>query len=258
MRTLRPFMFGLLAMLMLAGCKTTYQTDLVQSTLWYQYSSEYRALAFQAYNVARVSLEVKTRYRYKSPPCIVLDLDETCLNNSPYSGYQIKHEKAYSSEDWQRWTAQEAADSIPGCVSFLKFADEQNVEIFYVSNRRVAELDATMANMEKLGFPQVSKEHFYLRTDESNKEARRKAIEEEHTIIMFFGDNLNDFSEIFEKKSTEERAELVNENSYRWGVDFIIIPNPNYGSWQSALMNYQRLDPKQTHEEKMKKVKSFE
>ncbi len=258
MKHLKPFLFALGLLIALGSCKTNYQKDLLQSAIWYQSASEYRALAFQAYNVARVSLEVKLRYRYVQPPCIVLDLDETCLNNSPYSGYQIKEDKGYSSEDWKRWVEREEADSIPGCVGFLKYADQQGVDIFYVSNRKAAQLEPTMANMKKLDFPQVDADHFYLRTDDSNKEARRQAIEEDHTIIMFFGDNMNDFSEDFEGKSVSERHNLVEENAHRFGVDFIIIPNPCYGSWESALYDYKRLDMKTEDKVKMEKLRSFE
>lgn len=257
MRYLKLLTFTLIFGGLLNSCsKTTY---LVQSNLWVQNSGEYRALAFQAYNSARWSLDdMLERVRFAKPPCIVLDLDETCLDNSPYTGYQIKENEAYTSEDWQRWTALAEADSIPGCVSFLKWADSK-VEIFYISNRKVAELDATIENMKSLGFPKADKDHVILRTDDSNKEARRKMVEEKHSIAMYFGDNLNDFSEMFEEKSTGERNQLVDENRTAWGTKFIIIPNPNYGSWQSAIFDYQRgLKPRQEKKIRMEHTDSFE
>ena len=257
MKYLKPLLIALVFGGLLNSCTKT--THLMQSNLWVQNSGEYRALAFQAYNAARWSLDdMLKRVRFAKPPCIVLDLDETCLDNSPYTGYQIKDNKEYTSDDWQRWTSHAAADSIPGCVSFLKWADSK-VEIFYISNRKIAELDATIKNMKALGFPNADKEHVLLRTDESNKEARRNKVEEDHSIAMYFGDNLNDFAEMFEKKSTEERHQLVDENHSSWGTRYIIIPNPNYGSWQSAMFDYKRgLKPKEQKKVRLEHTESFE
>lgn len=257
MKYLKPLFFALVLTGLLNGCSKT--THLVQSNLWVQNSAEYRALAFQAYNAAHWSLEdILKRVRFAKPPCIVLDLDETCLDNSPYTGYQIKANKEYTSADWQRWTSLAEADSIPGCVSFLKWA-ESKVEIFYISNRKIAELDATIENMKRLGFPKADKDHVLLRTDESNKEPRRDKVEETNSIAMLFGDNLNDFSEMFEGKSAEERHKMVDEKSDAWGTQFIIIPNPNYGSWQSAMFDYKRgLKPGAQKKVRMEHTKSFE
>ena len=256
MRYLKPIFLALVVSGLLNGCSKT--THLVQSNLWVQNSGEYRALAFQAFNTAKWRLDdLLQRAKFAKPPCIVLDLDETCLDNSPYTGYQIKENKGYTTESWQAWTSLAEADSIPGSVSFLKWADTK-VDIFYISNRRVAELDATIKNMQALGFPNADKDHVLLRSDESNKEKRREKVEEEHAIVMYFGDNLNDFSEMFEKKSTEERHNLVDQNVSAWGTQYIIIPNPNYGSWNSAMFDYKRgLKPGEEKKIRMEHTKAF-
>ena len=195
--------------------------------------------------------------RYTNQPCIVLDLDETCLDNSPYTGYQIESGQSYSSASWAEWTTLGVADSIPGCVSFLKWVDQQNVPIFYVSNRKVSALASTMRNMKNLGFPQVTEDHIMLRTDNSNKQPRRDIIEENHTIVMFFGDNLNDFAEEWEKKDTEDRNALVDENRSDFGMTYILIPNPGYGSWEGAMYNYERLSGAAADSARRANIRSF-
>lgn len=259
MKHFAPLLLALTFLGSLSACKTNYQMDLLNANLWYQHASEYRAIAFQTYNMAQGKLDhILKSVRFAKPPCIVLDLDETCLNNSPYAGFQVKNNKSFNLEDWREWTSKMEADTIPGCVSFLKWADKQNVEIFYVSNRGVDELDATVLNMQKFGFPKADKDHVMLRAEVSSKQPRRAVIEEDHTIVMLFGDNLNDISEIWEKKSTEERNQLVNENRSHFGYDYIILPNPGYGSWQSALLDYQRgMKDKEKNQKKVAKLKSF-
>lgn len=257
MKYLKPLFFALIFAGLLNGCTKT--SHLVQSNLWVQNSGEYRALAFQAYNTAKWRLDdLLKRVRLAKPAAIVLDLDETCLDNSPYTGYQIKNNKDYTSEDWKRWTSLATADTVPGCVSFLKWADTK-VEVFYISNRKIDELEPTIENMKAYGFPNADKDHVLLRTDESNKEKRRKMVEEEHAIVMYFGDNLNDFNEDFEQKSTEERNQMVDDNAMAWGTQYIVIPNPNYGSWESAMYNYKRgLKKAEKTKVRMENTKSFE
>ena len=259
MKKLRPLFFGLALLAGLSGCKTNYQTDLLNANLWYQHAAEYRALAFQTYRMAQERLDTKLKsVRYAKPPCIVLDLDETCLNNSPYAGFQVKYNKSFNMEDWQEWTSKMDADTIPGCVSFLKWAKQQSLEIYYVSNRGVAELDATIENMKKYGFPDADKDHVMLRDETSSKKPRRDVILEKHAIAMLFGDNLGDLHEMWDKKTTEERNRLVNENRSKFGYDYIVLPNPGYGAWQSAITGSTKgLSAKQKRQLKMSKLDSF-
>jgi len=258
MKYFQSLFLALACVALFNGCAN--QNHLIQSNLWVQNAAEYRALTLQAYNMAQFRLDQKLRaVRYTKTPCIVLDLDETCLDNSPYTGYQIKKNKSYTSESWQSWTSLAAADSIPGSVSFLNWAKAQPCEIFYISNRKVAELDATIENMKALNFPNADKDHVLLRSAESDKTARRALVEENHTIVMYFGDNLNDFSNIWEEQLPEDRHRLVDENKAKFGVDYIIIPNPNYGSWQSAMFDYKRgLKAGEQKKVRMKNTLSFE
>ena len=102
------------------------------------------------------------------------------------------------------WTA------LPGAVEFLKYAASRGVRVFYVTNREKPEKPGTMTNLKQLGFPGVSDETVVVRTDVSSKEPRRRTISEHYRIVLLCGDNLNDFTNIFEGKSVEERNAAVD------------------------------------------------
>ena len=109
-----------------------------------------------------------------------------------------------------------------------------------ISNRNAGEeLLPTYRNLRKLGFP-VQYSHLLFKTDTSGKQARRDQVARTHRIILLMGDNLSDFSPIFDKKSSEERNRLVDQNRNRFGYDFIVLPNPIYGDWEAALYHHSK------------------
>ena len=125
--------------------------DFTNAVLWQQGSGEYRALAFQAYNYARLSLkEALWEQANSRPNCVIVDVDETVLDNSAFQGQQIKKGISYDPVDWTKWTSLAAADTVPGALSFLKFAASKGVETFYVTNRDQADYAATLKNLKKI------------------------------------------------------------------------------------------------------------
>ncbi len=240
------FAFSTVMLLMLSNCQTAplpdHQPDnehLIMSTLFVQQAAEYDALCYQAFNTARISLAEKMQQDTTSekPAAIVVDIDETLLDNSPYEAKMVKATIFYPT-GWDEWIQRQQAEPVPGSLEFLRYAHEQNVHIFYVSNRQTSTMDATMANLKAAGFPQVEQSRMYLRTDTSGKEARRMRISENYEIVMLIGDNLNDFSEVFEEKSSEERTSYVQNLKEKFGESFIVLPNPMYGEWEGALYHY--------------------
>ena len=214
---------------------------LVQATLYQQHASEYRALCYQTFLLAREkAAQILTVSRFAKPPAVVLDIDETVLDNSPYAGWQIKTDQPYTPESWAEWTAMANADTVPGALGFCRWAKERGVEVFYVSNRRSNEMEATLRNLSRHGFPNADTAHVLLRTDVSNKEPRRQKVLSTNSIIMLIGDNLNDIDESFEGKSNPERDKLVDKNQGSWGNSWIVLPNPGYGAWEAAMQGYQK------------------
>ncbi|MFH2096184.1 MAG: 5'-nucleotidase, lipoprotein e(P4) family [Bacteroidota bacterium] len=213
---------------------------LIMATLWYQKSAEMRACSYQAYNLARFRLiENKNLCAEKSKPfAVVLDIDETVLDNSPFEANCVLKGAGYSKESWMEWTRQANADALPGAVEFTIFARSEGIEVIYISNRRTEEMKVTIDNMTALGFANADSSHLLLRTAESSKKARRETVFEKYTVLLSIGDNLADFSEIFESRNSNLGFGLVDSLKADFGTKYLIIPNPMYGEWENALYGY--------------------
>ncbi|HEX8069251.1 MAG TPA: 5'-nucleotidase, lipoprotein e(P4) family [Pyrinomonadaceae bacterium] len=218
----------------------------VGSILWTQQAGEWRALAYQAFALARLRLDEDLRKNKKKKPqrAVVVDVDETVLDNSPQQAYLVKQRKAFNQPDWAAWVARAEAAALPGAVEFLRYAASKGVRVFYVTNRSEAERAGTAENLNRLGFPTADKETLLLRADASSKEARRQAVAAQYRIVLLLGDNLNDFAEVFEKKTVSERLAAVEQNRDQFGARFIVLPNAMYGDWENAI--YQGLAPGET------------
>jgi 5'-nucleotidase (lipoprotein e(P4) family) len=223
---------------------------------WFQRSGEAKALQLMAYNVAgdrlkQIVQEHKKKMNMKKsktsmkPLAVVLDLDETVVDNSFYQVTGLRKKTSYPV-GWTEWVLEEKATLIPGAEQFLQDANQMGVEIFYITNRKVAEEQATINNLLKLKVP-IKKENLFVRTKESGKEARRSYVSKTHEIVLLIGDNLNDFSDIFEQKKLMDRDQMVVDQKEAFGRKWIVLPNPLYGDWESAIYDY---DFKKTMDEK--------
>jgi len=203
-----------------------------------QTAAEYKALCHQAFNIARYQLDDALKTTHSKPLAIVTDIDETLVDNSPYAVQRGFNNMDYSVETWYDWTSKGMADTLAGSVSFLKYAASKGVAVFYITNRDEVERQGTLANLKRFGFPFADDAHLILRTGESSKEKRRQHVSETHEIVMLMGDNLADFSSIFDKKSTDDRNNIVREQADLFGKKFIVLPNPTYGDWEGSLFRY--------------------
>ncbi|MBC8384535.1 MAG: 5'-nucleotidase, lipoprotein e(P4) family [Candidatus Cloacimonetes bacterium] len=218
------------------------------SVLWQQTSAEYRALCYQAYNLA----EMRTREHQEnaSEKAIVIDIDETVLDNSPYRAERIKNDE-FDDSFWV-WVKFEKAEAVPGALEFLQKADSLGFQIFYITNRDEKYREFTANNLSKLGFPQVDKDHLLMRQNKvSDKTGRRNSIAEKYEIILLIGDNLLDFSQVFFGKDISDRKILADEYKNDFGKIFIVLPNPVHGRWKK--MFYHRND-KISDEEKRNRL----
>lgn len=252
MKLIRIILLAAVAAIGISACKSNrgdtaqqqvpHQQDyLIQSTLYVQQAAEYRALSWQAWNMARLRLDQMLEMRSSTrPAAVVVDIDETVLDNSPYAGWQIEEGANYSTESWQKWTSLANADTVPGALWFLRYAASRGVEVFYISNRKVAEQADTQENLRRFGFPNVDDTHFLLRSAESSKEARRQQVMQTHDILLFAGDNVEDFMALFEGQTNAERNAEIDGMHKEIGRRYIFLPNPGYGSWESAIMQYNR------------------
>jgi 5'-nucleotidase (lipoprotein e(P4) family) len=236
----------------------------VGATLFMQKSAEYRALCYQAFNWAQKSLDADDKMKKKlpkierkKPRAVVVDIDETVLDNSPPQAYNIKHRLPFIQANWTTWVNMRKAKPIPGALDFLNYASKKGVRVFYVSNRIEVEKPGTIDNLKLVGFPDVSDETVLLMGSESSKEERRQSIMQKYRIALLIGDNLNDLSKVFERKSVTDRFAEVDKVREIWGANFIVIPNAMYGAWESAIYEYGRLTDEQKTAKRTEALESY-
>ncbi len=214
------------------------QEHLVNAVIWTQYSGEIKAIYYQSFNLAKMQLlENKKNSGNTKPKAVVVDIDETMLDNSPFEAKCIETGKSYSKENWSKWVSQINAKALPGAMEFSKFAKKNNVDIFYISNRSVDDFDVTLKNLQKEGFAFADSSHLLLKSDVSSKKIRREIVSANYEILLLIGDNLNDFSEIFEDRSNSYGFDTVEKMKEEFGKRFIILPNAMYGSWEGPIYN---------------------
>jgi 5'-nucleotidase (lipoprotein e(P4) family) len=218
--------------------KLVYNKDLrteESALLWQQTSAEYTALCYQAFNAAKNYLNNGVELKDDRHPSVIMDLDETVLDNSKYNGFLLIENQSYSPETWERWVEEVDADLVPGAKEFIDFVKAMGLKIFFISNRSKMHEDFTIQNLQKLGID-VNPENLFLKEETSEKIERRKAVMASHNVIMFVGDNLADFDDLFEgNASIGERKRSVKEMEAMFGTKFIILPNVMYGAWEKAL-----------------------
>ncbi|MGQ0543122.1 MAG: 5'-nucleotidase, lipoprotein e(P4) family [Blastocatellia bacterium] len=169
---------------------------------------------------------------------------------SPWPATGKKTEWSFNLHDWYAWGEMRKAKAIPGAVEFLNYAVSKGVKTFYISNRDEVQKTATIENLQKVGFVNVSADNVLLRTKESGKDARRAIVAEKHRIVLLVGDNLDDFTSAFERKSVTDRFAEVDKVRDQWGKKFIVLPNAMYGTWENAIYEYQRLTEVQKAEKR--------
>ncbi|QIM67816.1 5'-nucleotidase, lipoprotein e(P4) family [Mannheimia granulomatis] len=227
-----------------AEANAQLQQQTMLAVNWVQQSGEYDALAYQAFNSAKQAFD-QAKVKKGKKKAVVVDLDETMIDNSAYAGWQIAQGKPHSSADWVRWTHARQATAIAGAVEFNNYVNRHGGKVFYVSNRSEKESkQATADNLVQLGFSGVDDLSLLLKQDKSAKAARFAQITEKgYEIVLFIGDNLNDFGDQFYGKSNAERKAVVAEQQAEFGRRFIVLPNPTYGDWEGALgKDYRKAD----------------
>lgn len=184
-------------------------------------------------------------------PAVILDIDETVLDNSPYQARLIRKGGEYNEADWAAWCKEESARALPGAVAFTQFAAKHGIAVIYITNR-AQDLDtATLDNLRKAGLPVSGPDAFLglgtiLRGCDqvgTEKNCRRQLISQHYRVLMQFGDQLGDFTSVL--SNTEAgRAQAMAPYTNWIGSRWFVLPNPTYGSWEPALFNNERGTPR--------------
>ncbi|WP_213991989.1 5'-nucleotidase, lipoprotein e(P4) family [Sodalis sp. dw_96] len=218
-----------------AQLKLTNQT--VFAVNWMQQSGEYSALSYQAFNAAEMAF-IQARPKPGLKKAVVVDLDETMIDNSAYAGWQIKNHHPFTNASWSRWIEARKAKALPGAVDFSHYVNEHGGRIFYVSNRDQKDYSATVDNLNALGFADVTPQTLLLKPagGNTNKVDRFDAVEKQgYDIAVFVGDNLNDLSGEPYHQLNIQRRDFVNRHQDEFGHKYIMLPNPSYGDWENGL-----------------------
>jgi 5'-nucleotidase (lipoprotein e(P4) family) len=226
------------------------QSDLLNAEVWMQTAIEYRANCLTVYALAKTRLDEaladKTWTAYDQtgsyqdlPPAVILDLDETAIDNSAYEAGLVVNGADFDPKTWDNWTRAEQAKAIPGAVEFTKYADSKGVKVFYISNRTADQKEATKHNLQALGFPMGGNvDTFLMQKDRPEwasgaKGARIAYIAKDYRVLLLFGDQFGDFSDKY-NGSVSERDKTFEELKAHFGHDWMVLANPAYGSWESA------------------------
>ncbi len=245
-----------IASLLLFGCAKPAAPpayDNLNAVLWMQTAVEYQANTRQTYHVAEAALlrglkdkhwtaALEQRGEFsKLPPAVILDLDETVLDNSVFQARETASGEAYDPAKWSAWMNEAAAGLVPGAKDFLDFAVTNKVTPLYITNRAcdsTKDDDPTVRVLRKLGLPLEKPAERLLCADgnRGDKTPRRQKCAAQFRIVLMFGDQLGDFLQIAaDSADSAGRDKLYEANKAKWGEQWFELPNPTYGSWLDAL-----------------------
>ena len=231
--------------------------DNLNAVLWVQRSMEYRALSETIFRAAGERLDAALADpswdalvaaersaagdASRLPPAVILDIDETVLDNSAYQARLVIDGEEFTDPAWDAWVEERKAIPVPGAVAFTRAAAAKGVTVFYISNRSAALTDATLDNLRRQGLP-VAHDGVFLGLGMqvpgceqvgSGKTCRRQLVGRTHRVVMQFGDQLGDFVQATRNAPAQHTA-LHAEYRDWFGSRWWVLPNPTYGAWESA------------------------
>jgi len=244
---------------------TGVNNALLYSVAWKQTAAEYRALYFQGFNVARMHVELALAKRQPGdrPLAVVTDMDDTILLALNYWGHLVNQNKDYFDDPiWDSWIPENKVTASPGSQDFLKFCADNGVQVFYVTSREQGEktYEYALGHLKLLGFPYADEKHLTVLRDTSNKEKRQDEIMKDFNVVVFLGDNLNDFRRKYYikaaagKDAVDERMKLMEADRDKFGRNYIVFPNPTDGHWLAAIFGDSEPPPTDANRDIMKKA----
>lgn len=231
--------------------------ELDKAEQWLKHSVEYKAICSQTYKNATEKLEIALKENmwsaelsqigkediWDKKPAIILDIDETVLDNIGFAEYLIELDTFYTPELWDKWVQKAEATAIVGAVEFIKKANKLGVEVFFITNRECFKRDTvdcpqeeeTISNLKKIGI-ETDDYHILLKDEyiqwKSDKALRRQILTEQYRILLLIGDDFNDFYDNATNLKQADKLDAFYKNMNYFGEKWFMLPNPSYGSWQ--------------------------
>jgi len=201
------------------------ENKLPNDVRWVVNSSEYESLCYQTYSYATQQLDKYKDKENNKSLAIIMDLDETVLDNSQYQVELYEKNESYNPDSWAVWVLKEEAKLVPGAKEFIDIVRKKNIQLIFISNRMDARLEATINNMKKCKVSSDS-DIYLLRLDKADKKTVRRnevytatgrmSKHNKFEVVLYLGDAMGDFP-----------INDVNE----FGKKQFIFPNPMYGKW---------------------------
>lgn len=201
---------------------------------WFAAAAEQRAAYVQTYRFATATISRLAQGRSAGSWGVILDADETVIDNSPYEIQQARLGVPYDSVSWDAWVKRGAARALPGAVDFTSRVHALGGRVVIVTNRDQMYCDVTRENIIRVGVPA---DEVLCRTDRVNgsKDPRFDAVRNGTApsmlppldVLMWVGDNIQDFPH-----STQAIRSAPDSALAGFGERYIVLPNPMYGSWE--------------------------
>jgi len=201
---------------------------------WFAAAAEQRAAYVQTYRFATATIERLAQGRPAGSWAVILDADETVIDNSPYEIQQARIGVPYDSASWDAWVKRGAARALPGAVAFTSRVHALGGRVVIVTNRDQQYCDVSRENILRVGVPA---DEVLCRTDRANgsKDPRFEAVQSGTApstlpplnVLMWVGDNIQDFPHLGQSIRSAPDSALAG-----FGEQYIVLPNPMYGSWE--------------------------
>jgi 5'-nucleotidase (lipoprotein e(P4) family) len=216
------------------GTTASNADTLPASLRWFRASAERRALSLQTYRLAAAALDRRSAGLASGTWAVILDADETVIDNSPYQQELARRRATFDAATWNGWVMRGAAAALPGAAEFTRRVRERGGRVVIVTNREQPQCDATRENLQRVG---IATDAVLCKTDPANslKDARFEAVANGTPpsplpplrVVMWVGDNIQDFPRLRQDLRTQGDSAFAE-----FGDRFIVLPNPMYGSWE--------------------------
>ena len=217
-----------------------HRNPLLWAVAWSNTAAEFGALCHQAFNLAKLRVkQAKLRNAGSPRPlAVITDIDNTIFHAGSYWSHLIDRGiDFFDDEIWDRWIPTNLISLVPGALEFLTYCKEQEVEVFYVTNRDqgTETYNYALRQLQYLELPYADSEHLTVFRDSSDKTPAREGVKQSHELVLLLGDNLNDFKRDYYVANIEQRFELMERDRQEFGDRFIVLPNPTDGHWVRAI-----------------------
>jgi 5'-nucleotidase (lipoprotein e(P4) family) len=202
---------------------------------WFRNSAEMRGIYLEVYRAAGEQLDKVAAQTAPQTWAVILDADETVIDNSTFQVELNATNAVYSEAAWNGWVLREAATALPGAVDFTRLVHRLGGRVVIVTNRDSSYCEPTRENLAKDSIeadlvlcrptPSGDKNPRFLSVINGTASPSLPALK----VLMWVGDNIQDFPNL--TQSLRDRNEI---DYSQFGREYFLLPNPMYGSWEKV------------------------